>query len=149
MKRIHLQDSRSSARSSGRSHPRRGTIIIIAMVILLIFMAISTTLIGSVIQTRTQFIREEQFLQTSLLVDAGLRRGVVQLRSDGTYQGEAWQIPADPAAGLDSAKIVIVVASAADAQGEQTVTATAEYPVGTPNPIRITRDISISLRESP
>ena len=86
MKRMRSLNNRTGLRSSDRKH-RRGTVIIVAMVILLILMAISSTLIGSVIQTRTQFIREEHYLQTSLLVEAGLRRGVLLRQMDGTYQG--------------------------------------------------------------
>ena len=112
-------------------------------------MAISSTLIGSVIQTRTQFIREEHYLQTSLLVEAGLRRGVLLRQMDGTYQGETWQIIADHAAGLDPGQVVIIVSESKEKNGELVVSATAEYPVGTPNPIRITRDLPISLQTSP
>lgn len=148
MNRIHSKNCQSRLRSFGRGQSRRGTIIVIAMVILLIFMAIGSTLIGSVLQTRTQLIREEQFLQTSLLVEAGLQRGFVQLRNDATYKGETWQIAADMAAGLDPAKVIIVVAESAD-KGELVVSATAEYPAGTANPIRLTRELSIPLRESP
>ena len=148
MKRMRSLNNRTGLRSSDRKH-RRGTVIIVAMVILLILMAISSTLIGSVIQTRTQFIREEQFLQTSLLVEAGLRRGVLQRQKDGTYQGETWQIAADYAAGLDPAQVVIIVSESKEKNGELVVSATAEYPAGTPNPIRITRDLPILLRASP
>lgn len=149
MNRVHSRSSQSGLTSSVWRHSRRGTIIVIAMVILLIFMAIGSTLIGSVLQTRTQLIREEQFLQTSLLVEAGLRRGFAQLRNDAGYKGETWQIAADIAASLDPAKVSIAVAESTDQKGTQFVSVTAEYPAGTPNPIRITRELSISPRESP
>ncbi len=149
MNRIYSRDSRSGRTTFGERQFRRGTIIVVAMVILLVFMAIGSTLVGSVLQTRTQLIREEQFLQTSLLVEAGLRRGFAQLRNDAAYKGETWQIAADLAASLDPAKVVIVIAESADTKGERVVSATAEYPAGTPNPIRITRELSVSQRESP
>lgn len=149
MNRLHSRDSRCGRTTFSRGQSRRGTIIVVAMVILLVFMAIGSTLIGSVLQTRTQLIREEQFLQTSLLVEAGLRRGFAQLRNDAAYKGETWQIDADLAASLDPATVVIVVGESDDQKGERVVSATAEYPAGTPNPIRITHELSVSQRESP
>jgi hypothetical protein len=115
------------------------------MVILLILMVMSSTLISSVVQSRTQMIREEQLLQTALLAEAGIGRGVAQLRNDRKFRNETWQIPEEPATGLDAAKVTIVVTEP-DAQGGQMVTAVAEYPMGIPNPIRITRELSISVR---
>ena len=113
------------------------------MLILLILMAISSVLIGTVIQSHTQMIREEQHLQAALLAEAGLRRGIAQLRNDSAFRTETWQVPAEPTAGLDVATVNIVVSEASDAQGQRTVSATAEYPVGIPNSIRITRELPI------
>ena len=80
MKRTHFE-SGHGAGTDRRSERRRGTILIIAMVILLILMSISSALISSVIQSRTQMIREEQFRQTALLAEAGLRRAVARLET--------------------------------------------------------------------
>jgi hypothetical protein len=117
------------------------------MVVLLILMSISATLISCVVQTRNQFIREEQSLQTALIVEAGLARGVAQLRMDRSYSGERWQIPTEDLTGVGSARVAIVVTDTADVPGERTISASAEYPLGTPNPIRITRELRIPGKE--
>ncbi len=131
-----------------RSRPRNGATIIIAMVVLLILMAISSTLISSVVHTRTQFVREEQRLQTDLIAEAGLGRGIARLRTDRSFKGETWQIPIEQLTGIGPAHVVITVTKTADAPGQRIVAA-AEYPVGTPNPIRITRELRIPSPEPP
>ena len=118
------------------------------MVVLLILMAISSTLISSVVHTRTQFVREEQSLQIALIAEAGLGRGIAQLRADRSFKGETWQIPTEQLTGIGPAHVVISVTDVADAQGHRIVAA-VEYPVGTPNPIRITRELRIPAQESP
>lgn len=146
MTRMQFTTDRTVAMVRYQSQPRRGTVIIITMVVLLILMAISATLVSSVVQTRTQFVREEQRLQTALIADAGLSRAIAQLRTNGKFAGETWQIPAEQLNGVSPASVVI---SVADVAGERIVSAAAAYPLETPKPIRITRELRIPSQQPP
>lgn len=131
---------------TNQSERRKGTILIIAMVVLLVFMMISSMLIHSVIQSRTQMIREEQLLQAIQLADAGIHRGMARFQSDQSFRKETWQVPAETTAGLDPATVTIVVADILKGEKQRICAVVAEYPSGSPNPIRVTREALIPSR---
>jgi hypothetical protein len=67
--------------------------------------------------------------QADWLVEAGLERSSIRLRSDPSYDGEAWEVPAE-ALGGRSGLVVIAVEPGDEAHptSAQTVRIRADYP---------------------
>ncbi|WP_153557231.1 hypothetical protein [Roseimaritima sediminicola] len=92
---------------------RRGILLIsvllaLAIVTTLVFLAVRTGL-----QTRRQMRREVQMEQTRWLLDAGIARGLRELRQSPEYRGETWQVaPVPPPYRF--ASVTIEVRPAAD-----------------------------------
>ena len=72
---------------------RRGSVVIIAMIALLLASAISLALVKSSLAERSIVIQSQHRLQTQWLSEAGIERAVEQYRRDPKYNSEIWDVP--------------------------------------------------------
>jgi Tfp pilus assembly protein PilX len=71
--------------------PRRGAVLVMAMVALLVVTLVAAAFVRSLIATHRQSHRYADELQSQWLAEAGLSRAAAKLQADATYKGEVWQ----------------------------------------------------------
>jgi type II secretory pathway component PulK len=130
--------------------PRRGAILVFAMIALLVVSMIGASLMRTAILSLRQLQREQLQLQTAWLADSGCQRALFRLHRDSSYTGEDWAISADQLKA-GSALVHITIAPAPDSKMKQIVTVVAHYPEGTNQQIRISRQMVIpgTVQEEP
>lgn len=103
---------------------RRGSLLISVLVCLGIATSITLTGIHSSLRARRQVARELQMEQTRWLVDAGLNRGLIRIRSNADYAGEIWEVT-PPLNAHTQATIAVTREASELPDGKTRLTATA------------------------
>lgn len=106
---------------------RRGTILLLVLVSVLIAGALMVSVVRSTTLRRAQQRQEFARWQASRLADSGLARAAARLASDANYRGETWNIPAEALGGRPGR---VTIALTPDPRGEAPwlVSATASWP---------------------
>jgi Tfp pilus assembly protein PilX len=125
---------------------RRGTVLIVSLVCLLVIMALLGALLQGTLRARRQLRSERDRRQAELLLQAGLDRAALRLTKETDYRGESWELDA-AAIGGDSAGLVTIAASRAAADQPWKIHAVAEYPAGSEFSIRRSRTILVQSQE--
>jgi Tfp pilus assembly protein PilX len=133
-----------------RANPsaRRGTVLIVALVCLLIGMTLVCALLQGTLRARRQLRVERDRRQTELLLQAGLDRAALRLAKETDYRGESWDIPAASLSGNSAALVTIKVSREADDHPWQ-IHVVAEYPAGSELSIRRSRTVLLQNTEQP
>jgi Tfp pilus assembly protein PilX len=71
---------------------RRGTILVVALVTLLVVTLLAGAVLRGYLQAHRQLRREQDQLQAQWLADSALARAVAQLHSNPKYAGETWKV---------------------------------------------------------
>ena len=132
-------------RPTPESEPaRRGAILIFAFMALLVVTMLGASLIRTVTLSKQQLQREVLHTQAIWLADAGAARAIARLNAASDYTGETWSVPADQLTSGRTASVRITVVPQPDHAQQSLITATAEYPRGSPTAIRITKRITVT-----
>jgi len=134
---------RRTIRTSDRSGPRRGAILLMVMICLLIATLILGTLLKTAMTHRRQMRSEQMRMQADWLVESAIERAVHHLETDPNYQGETWTIPAADLNNRDSGRVRIAIRKPADGSAGRILNVEAIYPVGTPRQAKRTKQISV------
>ena len=126
-----------------RPSPRRGAIIVFAILALLVVSMLGAALLRTVSQSKQQLQREVLHTQAVWLADSGAARAVSQLRAAPDYIGETWAVPAEQLFAGRTASVRIALSPEPDHPDRTVIAATAEYPQGSPTAIRITKRIIV------
>jgi hypothetical protein len=119
------------------SAPRRGVIMMIVIVCVVVATAICGLLVRMAVLGRSATEAQHRRLQAQWLAEAGIERAVARLAQDPRYSGETWTLPpedhAAPGAAADGGVVRIVIAPAADQAaaappGRRLVRVEARYP---------------------
>lgn len=137
MKRLVVRNA------SSHQSPRRGAIIVFAILALLVVSMLGAALLRTVSQTKQQLQREVLHMQANWLADSGAARAVAQWNASSDYTGEIWTVPAEQLSAGRTASVRIAVAPKPDHPEHTIIAATAEYPHGSPTAIRITKRITV------
>ncbi len=143
MKRLAVRNAAS------RTSPRRGAIIVFAILALLVVSMLGAALLRTVSQTKQQLQREVLHTQANWLADAGAARAVAQWNASPDYTGETWAVPAEQLSAGRTASVRIAVSPEPDHPERTIIAATAEYPRGSPTAIRITKRITVTKPKEP
>lgn len=139
---------RTTRRCPRPASRRRGAILVVALVCLLVVMSLVGGMIKGALRERRQLHQYRDLRQTNLLVEAGADRAAQRLAEDPDYRGETWRIPAEKITGLAPGEVTIEVArdEAAPDGDDATlrVHVAAEYPLVGPTSIRRSRIFSIA-----
>ena len=138
MKRLVVRNA------SSRPSPRRGAIIVFAMLALLVVSMLGAALLRTVSHSKQQLQREVLHTQAVWLADSGAARAVAQLKTLPDYTGETWTVPAEQLSAGRTASVRIAVSPEPDHPERTLIAATAEYPHGSPTAIRITKRITVT-----
>lgn len=129
-------------------HPRRGALLIFAMVALLVTSMIGAALLRNSVMSLQQIRREQLRLQAGLLAESGCQRAISKLQTEADYKSEVWKIPAEELAANSAATVTITVSEEPDPDVGRTVTAVAEYPDNSASQFRVTKKLTLRLRTS-
>ena len=121
-------------------HRRRGAVLVVALVGLLIVTALLGTMLHSALQARRQMRKERDHLQCELLLQAGLDRAAFRLAEDADYAGETWNLPAADVFGQAEGRVTIEVTRAEDMPPQ--IRVVAEYPLAGEHSVRRSHTLS-------
>jgi Tfp pilus assembly protein PilX len=114
---------------SKRAQSRRGTILIVALVCLVIVMALIGALLQGTLRARRQLHAERDRRQAELLLQAGLDRAALRVAGQADYHGESWELPAESITGSGAGLVTIETSRQAE-DSPWKIHVVAEYPVG-------------------
>ena len=131
-------------RCRGR-RPRRGAVLVAALVCMLVVMMILGSMFQGVMRARRQLHRERDLRQTELLLQAGCDRAAYQLSNADDYHGETWNLPADMVVGAGRGRVTIET-TRSGSQPTWEVKVVAEYPQGSDTSIRRSRTFQLPIQ---
>jgi len=115
------------------------------MIFALIALLVTSLMIGSLLKiaamSHRQLKRDEYRLQASFLADAASERALVRLKIDPGFLGDEWRVPAEQLAPGRTATVRTSVTPDLVNPNRQIIEVMAEYPVGHPDFVRITRQL--------
>jgi Tfp pilus assembly protein PilX len=126
-------------------HRRRGAVILVVMIALMIITTIGATLLKMAVAESRLALREQWRLQADWLAEAGLERAAANLATNGDYTGESWKIAADDLDGTRAGVVLIEVAAAEGEPNRRAVTVRADYPSGTDQRARVTKRVAMRI----
>lgn len=125
---------------------RRGTILVAVLVGLLVISTLSIQLTRSTILRQRQVRVGQNQLQSLWVAQSAIGRAVSRIRSDPTYGGETWRIPADQVTGDKAAAVEIKISSVEDAPEKRRINVEAYYPDDDVKRVTTQKTIVIQLR---
>ncbi len=127
---------------------RRGGVVIIFMVSLVLMMLATLALIRTTLMHR-DIVRSNQLrMQARWLMHSGVGRAAERARSNPDYSGETWTIPPDESGLTDVAQVEIAVAPVDDDATRRTLTITVNFPADSPQRARLTESYSLKIPSS-
>lgn len=127
---------------------RRGAILIVSLVCLVIVMALVGTMLVGAMRSSRQLRVERDLVQCELLLQAGLDRAARDLAANpADYAGETLDIPAAEIGGSAAGRVTTEVTRTGDQPPQ--VRVGAEYPAGSEHSIRRSRTFHLSSSPSP
>ncbi|WP_425614075.1 hypothetical protein NA78x_003929 [Anatilimnocola sp. NA78] len=133
---------------SSRSQPRRGSILIVSLVCLLVVMSLLGHMLLAAVRNGRQLHTERDHRQCELLLQAGVDRGLRQLAADAAYKGDVHEVAPEEIIGQASGRITIEVSRPSGSQISH-LNITAEYPLGTVPSIRRSRQLQLQANPRP
>jgi hypothetical protein len=140
----HFCRRRPRNRRHGR---RRGVILFVALVCLLIVMTILGQMLRTSMQAQRQLHPERDLRQTELLLQAGADRAAYRLAKEKNYVGETWHLPADAIIGHAEGQVTIQVSRDSTSKSLH-VHVLTEYPLGSALTIRRSRTLQVETPSS-
>jgi len=127
---------------------RRGSILVVALVCLLVVMSLLGHMLLAAVRNGRQLHAERDYRQCELLLQAGTDRGLTQLAADASYKGETYEIPAEEIIGQEAGRLTIQVTRDQDAESSQ-LNIIAEYPLGVVPSVRRSRQLQLQVKPRP
>jgi len=131
-------------------HSRRGTALVLALMVLVVLGILSGVFVRTGLARRHQLQMEERRAQAVWLAESGLDRATAKLAEDSAYRGETWEIADEELNHHGAAEVQIGVEPIGDDARSWKITVRAEYPKGALRQIRHTLAAQVKLpkRES-
>ena len=133
--------------SCGGTRCRRGAVLVVTLVAMLVVMALVGGMLKSTLRARRQLLVERDLRQTELLLQAGIDRAAYRLARATDYRGETWDLPADEIVGRGDGRVTISASRSAGGEPWD-VHVVAEYPVGDASSIRRSHTFTIEPQRS-
>ncbi|MFN0055113.1 MAG: hypothetical protein ACKV0T_23310 [Planctomycetales bacterium] len=129
---------------------RRGAFLIVVLVCLLVATVLTAAVLSMARNHKQRIDLHQHRVQADWIAEAALERAAARLRSDGAYVGETWSLSAGDlgAAGLaeaEQATAVITIHPNPEQPHRRVIQVQALYPLGSSQPVRRTRQVTISL----
>lgn len=121
---------------------RRGAVLIVALVCLLVVMSLLGSMLLSALRSTRQLHAERDLRQCELLLQAGVDRAWLRIARESEYAGETRELAPADIINQGAGQITIAV-QPATAQTPRQLQVTAEYPVGNEFSVRRSRTLSL------
>ncbi|NLS97031.1 MAG: hypothetical protein GXX96_33260 [Planctomycetaceae bacterium] len=122
-------------RSARPSPTRRGSILVIVLISLLVASMLGLGLIKTVLIHRRQSRVAGGQQQAVWLAEAGSQRAVRQLADDAKYKGEVWEVPAEVLGPSRTATVSVEVVKRKGESNERVICVQVEVDDGRMHPI--------------
>jgi type II secretory pathway component PulK len=141
--KLHVSDRRFVEASS-----RRGLALAVALVAFVAAAAILFTVLRTMVN-HERALRDEQFtVQARLLAQAGLDRGLANLRHSVAFRSETWRLEPSELNDIGPAEVQISVEPVADQTNEFQISAAADFPSGAEHRAHQTQTAIVRLPKS-
>gem|GEM_PF-870765 len=131
---------------TGLSHDRRGAVLVVALVLLVL----ATLICGVLMKTglaESRLVRHQaQELQAAWLVESGVERAAAKLAESRDYAGETWNLPAETIGGEWPATVLITIVKPQDESPRRTVRVRADYPPDERWRVRHSKEVVVRLK---
>lgn len=134
---------RGRRRPRHRVTNRRGLMVLIALVCLLVITSIVGSMIKNAIFTRRELLVERDLRQTELLLQAGANRAATRLAAIPDFKGDAWDLPAAAISNNGTGRVITEIIRNPSNQTFD-IRVVAEYPLDRDFPIRRTQTFHIA-----
>ncbi len=124
---------------------RRGALLLIVLVCLLLAMMIGGSLLKLALTQRQQIQREELRLQSAWLAESAIDRAASRIRQNPEYAGEQWDLPAEAFGRQHRGSVRIEIKAAPGLPSRRYVTVVADYPSGTDQRARVRKRVAVEL----
>jgi hypothetical protein len=128
---------------------RRGTILILFMLSLLLLSLTVGVMIRSTVIQRSLVRGDLQRVQAEWLVHSAAARAASQLQISTDYTGEQWSVPAEALNQHDAALASIQVATDPESETRRLVTITVNYPPEGTDRVRASRTVPVTVPTPP
>lgn len=122
---------------------RSGATMVLALLALLVGSLMIAGLLKTVSMSHRQMRRDEMRMQANLLADSGLARAMTLIRARPDFTEEVWNVPVEQLPAGRTAVVRLTIATDPLNPTGRIVSVVAEYPVGHPDQVRITRKRAI------
>jgi type II secretory pathway component PulK len=126
---------------------RRGSMLVIVMVLLLVVAGVVGALVQVLHVERRQIRSHDARLQAAWLAEAGLERAAGRLRSAADYEGETWTVPAGSFGGAHGGSVEIRVEPVAASPQLRRISVTADYPADPERRKRKSRERTVQVTD--
>lgn len=124
---------------------RRGAVLIIALVCLVLLAAIGGTLLRWAAMEHKLLRARENESQARWLAEAGIERAATQLSKSTDYSGETWDIVATDLPSVEAARVRLSVKQSESRTEQRKIEVTVEYPFESETPTRLRKEIMYQL----
>jgi type II secretory pathway component PulK len=128
------------------ANSRRGAVLIVAMVCLLISSLILGVLLHIGMLHYRQQRAEQERTQAAWLAESAIERAADRLAADRNYAGEAWQLSSTEIGGAFEGKVQITVAAEAD---NRVITVAALYPSNSSPFAKVSKQVTLRVKSQP
>ena len=125
---------------------RRGAVLIVALVCMLVMMSIVGGMLQGAILARRQLHEQRDLRQAEAILEAGADRAFLRLEKDPLYAGETMMFSAVEIVGSGRAEVSIEVVPAASDEPKH-LRVVVEYPTGQVHSIRKTRRFPVEAKK--
>lgn len=136
---------RSTALQQQSATRRRGTVLIMFMLSLLLLSLTVGVLIRASLIQRNLVGGGERRVQADWIVHSAAARAAQQLKTNPEYSGETWNIPAEALGQPDAAVAEIEVTTDPAATSRRLVNITVNYPPGVSDRVRASRTVPVAV----
>ncbi|MFK7777762.1 MAG: hypothetical protein QM501_06520 [Gimesia sp.] len=128
-----------------RKTNRRGTIILLPMICLVLALAIIGELLQQTSMELKQIKKGQHHLQAVWLADAAAQRAAKKLSHQQNYAGETWKLQPAEIGGMLPGEVIIEIERTNQKNNFITIRTLASYPANTMERVRVIREWPFEL----
>jgi hypothetical protein len=124
---------------------RRGGVLVVALVTLLVVTLITGTVVRSILASHRQSRLNHYELQAQWLAESAVFRAAAQIKLKSDYTGETWQPPIPSAEGVNTTGIAEIRVENSESQsGRVRVVVTSRYPADELRQVSVSREYMLN-----
>lgn len=125
---------------------RRGMVLLATIVCVAVATAVMLAIVKQAVLSRQETDLERFRVQAEWLAESGAGRAAARIAADPAYPGEDWLLPAAELGGPHAGRVQIQVKPIAGQSRELRVRVVADYPDGSIERVRKSKELRVRLR---